>query len=110
MNSRFAHLLAGAVGGLAATLPMSAVMLLWHRKQLRSWIDPLPPRQITSEVLEVAGLDVDTRLESERPLTVLNHFGYGTTTGAMYGVMANRIRPSHPVLTGALFGLGVWGG
>ena len=110
MNHRFANIIAGAVGGLGATLPMSAVMLAWYRKSWRPYLDPLPPRQITENALDAVGLEDDLSNDSQELLTIVNHFGYGTSVGALYGALSGP-QQSTPkaIATGVAYGLGVWG-
>lgn len=101
--NRFA---AGAVGGLLATVPMTAVMTILFQKLQRPQQYPLPPRQITEVfVARVSG----GRHFGDRPLTLLSllaHFAYGAAAGAVYPLFC---RPKHAALSGSVFGLAVWG-
>lgn len=76
--NRFA---AGAVGGLLATVPMTAVMTILFQKLQRPQQYPLPPREITEVfVARVSG----GRHFRDRPLTLLSllaHFAYGAAAG-----------------------------
>ncbi len=106
MNDRLGRLFAGAIAGLAATLPMSLVMMKGHRK--RSQWNPLPPRQITAATIDSVGLDESVSEETEAALTVLNHFAYGASMGGLYGVLADRRSPVAGITTGVCYGVGVW--
>lgn len=100
------RLLAGAAGGLVATLPMTAIMTSLFQKLPASQRYPLPPREITEEVA--------ARLPSDRHLTdsslmyssLAAHFAYGAATGALYPLIFGRRR--HPIFTGGSYGLAVW--
>jgi hypothetical protein len=87
------NLLAGAIAGLVATVPMTAVMrALWEKLPERERY-PAPPREI-----------VDRTTGGEQTATLLSHFGYGALCGAVFAASAGR-----SVAGGVLFGLGVWG-
>jgi uncharacterized membrane protein YagU involved in acid resistance len=108
MNENVNRIAAAAVAGLAATLPMSAVMLIGHR--LLPWRkrDPLPPAQITKEALKAVGLHDDFSHEERLRLTVLSHFGYGAAAGAGYGVLPASQSLQAAVMSGMSYGLAVW--
>lgn len=72
--------IAASTVGLAATLPMTAVMIALHRLLPGEPDEPLPPRQITE-----------------------------TAAGLGYLPFAGR-SGMPPAVEGALFGLAVWGG
>lgn len=101
------RLLQGAVAGLLATAPMSAVMLSWHRK-LPWWQQgPLPPDRLTTRVLDSIGLKkLDEK--GHQPLTWISHFGYGAASGSFYPIMGRL--PLSPLVKGMLYGLIVWTG
>lgn len=96
----------GAVAGLVATAPMTAVMEKLFAMLPPEQQYPLPPSQITERVEQGA---LNTRLPDEQhtTLTLANHFLYGAAAGALYGAVAQNLRFS-PALKGMLFGLGVW--
>jgi hypothetical protein len=100
--------LAAALGGLAATVPMTVAMeAMFHRLP---WLQkyPLPPRPVTMRMLQAVGLSPPPRDDQRLALTLLGHFGYGTAAGAVYGLLARRLLPG--ALGGAAYGLGVWAG
>lgn len=102
--------LAGAVSGLAATVPMTLVMLYLHRQIPRKNRRPLPPKQITVKVADELGADelVDNQTERNIASTV-NHFAYGAAAGALYAPLAQSI-DLPPAIKGAAYGLIVWSG
>jgi hypothetical protein len=103
------HWLIGSLAGLTATVPMTAVMEVLHRQLPADERYPLPPRQVTMRLAEEAGVE-DHLDESERTgLTLLNHFGYGAATGALYGLLP-RVNAVPPVVGGIAYGLAVWAG
>jgi hypothetical protein len=96
----------GALAGLAATVPMTLVMLVAQR--LIPWWRrfELPPKQITEEAIRQSG-----QPEPPEPwntaLTTVNHFGYGALIGASYRAIVNR-RGDATVSGGVTYGLGIW--
>jgi len=72
----------GAIAGLAATVPMTALMV--GGKQRLTWLsqDALPPRQITRQALQAIGLRHEVSHHQELALTAVNHFAYGAGAGA----------------------------
>lgn len=98
--------LAGAIGGLLATVPMTLAMESLYRRLPRDERDPLPPRKITQNLLHKTdkehGLDEDRRVE----LSLLSHFAYGAVTGALYPLTTRRV--THPLVFGGGYGLAVW--
>jgi uncharacterized membrane protein YagU involved in acid resistance len=109
MNRYPQRMIAGAIAGFVATAPMSAVMLRWHRRLPWRQQEPLPPEQVTANVLDAAGLDDDLSRPQIAALAVLNHFGYGATVGSIYGLLTSGSRPVSPLLNGVAYGLGIWG-
>jgi hypothetical protein len=103
------RVLTGAAAGLAATVPMTLAMRAGqgalHPHERRT----LPPRRVTHRALRKVGVRPHLHLrESERHgLTLLAHYGYGTATGALFGLVAPRNLPD-AVSGGIGFGLLVW--
>ena len=97
------------LAGFLATLPMTVFMMLLYRRLPRKEQYPLPPRQVTMELAEKAG--VKSRLEeTERTgLALLAHFAYGTVMGAIYSLLVGKV-PGPSLLKGIAFGLVVWAG
>src|SRR5438067_12696554 len=104
-----ATLLAGALAGLLATLPMTVAMEAMHR-YLPFWErQPLPPWQITMRVARAVGLHRRTEREQKRGLTMLAHFGYGAAAGALYAPLARALRASGALGANA-YSPAVWAG
>lgn len=102
-------LVTGAVAGLIATAPMTAVMVLMHRDLPAHERYPLPPRRVTMEIAEGAGIKGRLDEPERQGLTLFSHFAYGATIGAVYAPLARKI-PLPPALSGAGFGVAVWAG
>lgn len=66
----------------------------------------LPPEEIT-EVFEERILGKKLDEPANKMLTWVSHFGYGTTLGAGYILLASWLSLDS-VLSGLLYGLGVW--
>ena len=102
-------LLFGALAGLVATVPMTVAMQLVRRqlpflqRQRR-----LPPEQITLAMADTVDLKDKLNDAEKSALVAVGHFGYGAASGAVYGGLVNR-GDSSPVLSGAGFGLALWG-
>lgn len=99
--------LAGTVGGLAATVPMTAAMELMHQALPPSEARPLPPRRIERRLARAAGLGRELGEVPHVALTTLLHFGVGGAAGAVYGAASPHL-PGSPLLKGAGFGIAVW--
>lgn len=108
-NGRAAAL-SGAVAGLVATGPMTAVMLVLHRLLPKLQQYPLEPDRITRRLANRLGLH---RLAGDREarlaVTTAAHFGYGAAAGALFPALAGWL-PLPAVLAGAAYGLAVWAG
>ena len=101
-------MIAGAAAGFAATIPMTAAMAVMHRQLPRVEQYPLPPRQITMHLAQVAqAVPEDEGVKQATTLTA--HFAYGTAAGAVYAPLAAHC-PAHPLVKGISYGLGVWAG
>jgi hypothetical protein len=59
--------------------------LVGHRWLPRRQRDPLPPQQITDRALASAQSHDDLSPQQRAALAVIEHFRYGTATGALYG-------------------------
>jgi hypothetical protein len=101
------EILDGALGGLAATLPMTVVMLAIHRVLPRPQRYPLEPQLLTEKTARRLGLGRRLGRQQRQTISMLAHFGFGAAAGAVFGPLALRL-PLPPVLGGVLYGLGVW--
>jgi uncharacterized membrane protein YagU involved in acid resistance len=110
MHPTIARMLTGAAAGTLATIPMSAVMLAWHRRLPRTKRDPVPPAQIVNELAKSLGIHHQTTHDQRLRAAVVAHFGYGSAMGALYGLTADPKSASTALPTGIAFGLGVWAG
>jgi uncharacterized membrane protein YagU involved in acid resistance len=100
-------LVRGGLAGFAATAPMTMAMDLMHRG-LPGWERyPLPPREITEELVHGAGLSDELGQAERTALTMANHFAYGAAAGTLYPLVAERVAGG-PLATGIAYGLGVW--
>lgn len=100
--------IAGAVAGLLATIPMSVLMLAGHRRLPWRKRDPLPPEQITRRALQSVGLHDDLSGGQEDALIAANHFAYGASMGALYGILPHSPAPAGALACGIAYGLSVW--
>jgi uncharacterized membrane protein YagU involved in acid resistance len=101
------RLIGGAAAGAAATVPMTMFWEVMHRRLDGEPPRPLPPREVAEALAVKAGVNRQLdEIQMER-LAMALHFGYGTLTGALFGVVAPR-EPVRRIAAGMLFGLGVW--
>ncbi|MDB5323047.1 MAG: hypothetical protein JWN40_4678 [Phycisphaerales bacterium] len=108
----------GLLSGLAATLPMTAVMEILHRALPAQERYPLPPRQITQRLTRKVGVEQELDESSKTGLTLVSHFAYGAAAGGVYAEVAGQLRqplrqiPLPPAAraaaAGTLYGLLVW--
>lgn len=102
-------LLTGALAGAIATAPMTLAMEIMHRWLPAHERYPLPPSEITAKLTADAGVAPHVDRKEHTALTLLNHFGYGATCGAIYALLGSRLRAPLPAaLVGIGYGLLVW--
>src|SRR5687768_2279414 len=102
------RVIAGAAAGAAATVPMTMFWEVMHRRLDGEPPRPLPPREVAEALAVKAGVNRQLdELQMER-LAMALHVGYGTLTGAVFGLMAPRREAARGIAAGMLFGLGVW--
>lgn len=102
-------LLAGAVAGLGATVPMTVAMEIMHRNLPDEEQYPLPPRIITMKAAKAVDVKKEMGETERMTATLISHFAYGATVGALYAPFKRKI-PLAPPLAGACYGLAVWAG
>jgi putative membrane protein len=100
------RLVLGAIGGVVATGPMTAAMILLHRRLPIGERYPLPPREITMKLAEKAGVDEELSKPTRTAATLVSHFGYGAAAGALYTAALDP--RDAPFAKGLLCGLFVW--
>lgn len=88
------RLLYGAIAGFCATMAMTTAIRLLERGLDRDNRYPLPPREITEDV-------IGPNQPRTAAWTLLGHFGFGALAGALYGLL-----PRRP--PGLLYGPLVW--
>ena len=97
-------IVAGALGGAAGTLVMSAVMEGARRVGL---LGRHPPELITAAALDAA--NVPREEGTQAALAAAAHVGFGVVAGALFGPLARRPpAPVGPVARGVIFGSLVW--
>jgi hypothetical protein len=96
----------GALAGMIATLPMTIFMRSAWKWLPRREKYPLPPRQITRNVLKPSS---NLSEHQKKALTLALHFAFGAATGMAYGALEEKI-PGHPAVKGPLAGMAVWTG
>ena len=97
----------GALAGFIATLPMSIVMLTWHKLLPHSERYPLPPEQITQRLADRFGAERASRGPLRDILSVIGHFAFGASAGSLY-VPLVKVSPLPVLLTGLIYGFLVW--
>ena len=103
MEQRTEEIGRGAAAGIGATTAMSAVLIAAQHAGL---LGRLPPERITERMLDALHLSRNRR--EQKALAAISHYGYGTVTGAVFGLLQRRIAPRHPVAAGVAFGGLVW--
>ena len=101
--------LRGVLAGLVATAPMSLAMGAMKKLLPRRERYPLPPHQITADIVEKAGAGEKMGPGARSVVAAVGHFGYGAAQGGLYGAISRRL-PGSAALKGVIFGLAVWTG
>lgn len=92
-------ILRSSAAGLVATLPMTAAMVLLHRRLPRRQQYALPPGLI------VGGLAPGLAGKRKGDVALAAHLAYGAAAGAVYSAVPKSGRPA---LDGTAFALFVW--
>lgn len=106
-NTVLENAIRGSLAGAVATVGMTAVMVMLHRRLPRQQRYGLPPEQIVDEVLQRAEVDAARSQPQFEALAMTAHHAYGCTMGAVYGVLPVRWRLP-PLASGVGFGMLVW--
>lgn len=107
MRNALLGMVDGVSAGLAASVPMTAAMLLIQQHLPPESREPQEPQQITDELLRRLGILSRLSLQQRFAATLAAHLGYGGTTGAAYSVVAPWI-PVPRRVRGLTYGLAVW--
>lgn len=100
------RLLAGVLGGVAATLILSGLRGAWTRLGL---VFETAPMQVVNRMEEV-GLLEGWSSQARRILTVAAHFAYGMGTGTAFGFLRReRGGPVEEAAVGSALGVLAWG-
>jgi uncharacterized membrane protein YagU involved in acid resistance len=104
---RIETIIKGALAGFIATVPMTVVMLALYK-----WLPwreryPLPPWRITYRLLRRTGAEEHMAGDQQQAVALVNHFGFGAVTGAIYGLLAGMFS-IRSVWSGVVFALSVW--
>lgn len=100
----FERLARGALGGAAGTVPMTVALVAMHRRLPPGQRHPLPPREISYNVMRATGVAQRLPEGGRRLGTWVGHFGYGALAGAALGALA----PRGGVGAGVAGGLALW--
>ncbi len=112
-------ILAGALAGAVAALPMAGVMKglnqlfakennrASHDNAQKEWGE-LPPKKITRKMADKTGQEQAVEPgKSWGPATWLAHLGYGAASASLFPVLTQPL-PLPGLLRGIIFGLGLW--
>jgi len=108
-NAAFRRMWSGLLGGIAGTTTMTVAMAAMHRRLPPEDRHPLPPRHVSMSLASKTGVGPPEHEADRTALTMALHYGYGTTLGAVYGLLAPETRWA-PIVAGLPFGFGVWAG
>jgi uncharacterized membrane protein YagU involved in acid resistance len=97
------------MAGLIATLPMTVVMLAWHRHLPASQRYHLPPRLITDRAAAQARFSHGHVSRPGSLGALAAHFGFGAVTGGLYAAAGRtELHRQYPATAGIGYGLIVW--
>lgn len=96
----------GLWSGVMATSAMTYFLLYAHRRL--GTARPLPPAALTHELQEdVANVNDSPDPSGREDRAMLAHFVFGVSAGILYASLT-RFMPKRRLLTGNIFGLGIW--
>ena len=93
---------------MVATIPMTILMIEWHRRLPPEEKYPLPPREIFDELMERSGVQQHLSESEKTSLSVIGHFAYGAATGAAYVPLVSLVQTPNP-FNGVVYSVGLWG-
>ncbi len=94
----------GALAGLAATVPMTAVI---GAGRVAGLMTTPPTVEITENVAELAGEDPDRQSPEFQAAWLAAHVGYGAACGVIFAAI-RPVLPRSDLAAGLLFGAVVW--
>lgn len=98
----------GALAGLAGTTMMMRVVAPnVVPQEMRP--DEFVPKKVVEWVEQQAGRRGALDENQDMKAAILAHFTYGTSMGAVYGLLRRRLAGLPAPLAGALFGVTLWG-
>ncbi|MCU1232490.1 MAG: hypothetical protein JWP63_457 [Candidatus Solibacter sp.] len=108
-GTRAKSILAGAIGGLAASYVMNQFQSLWAK------VAKEPPQESSGEDATVKTAEAISKCLLHHELTDAQkkwagpavHYAYGTIVGAVYGALAETV-PAAKAGCGAAYGAAVW--
>lgn len=100
-------LVKSAIAGFIATVPMTIFMTYVFKKLPHDEKYPLPPRKITLNVAEKAGIEPKLDESQKMALTMFGHFSFGAAAGSLFFPLVKFF--SIPKYLGGIgYGLLVW--
>lgn len=110
MNTTTETAIRGAVAGAAGTAAMTMMMRGVAPKVVPEEMRPdeFVPKKVVEWAEEQAGAPDALSEDAELKLSMVPHFGYGSSMGALYGLARDRVDGVPAPLAGALFGVAVW--
>ena len=105
MNTPLKQAARGAIWGLIATFPMSAVMLVG---QQFGWMKKQPPEILTEEAVERVDLREGASVEAVHAFAIANHFAFGAAGGVSFALLRSVMPRPAAVPAGIAFGLAIW--
>jgi len=85
---------------------MTLAMESLYRPLPRKERYPLPPRELTQNLLQKVEADALLDEEQRVELSLVSHFGYGALAGALYPYTRQRVE--HPLVYGSSYGVAIW--
>jgi len=98
----------GAVAGLIATVPMTIVMLKWHKHLPARQRYALPPRLITDRIAARTPLPNGLIPPPGTKRTLLAHFAFGAAAGSIFAVGQTQAGNRNSASLSIGYGLLVW--
>jgi len=101
-------MIAGAVGGLAASYVMNHFQTLWNKTVKSEPKKPQPdPTVKTANAISRPLTHRDLSKEQAKWAGPAVHYAFGTLVGAAYGALAERV-PRMKTASGTVYGTAVW--